>query len=275
MKTWTAPASLSLAVALFATLAMAQETGAPAVQRAIHDWLQAARETPLVAFSENNDGDVCLFGVRPAGERAIPFPAEEGFLPLLGGDLERTEASSGSPSPRPRGLRNEDAPFIKKFWRGEMIIGGTELASLGILLLTPRSVTGWPDKPLSHAGENFKRAWTQPPVWDKDKWYHNYVGHPYVGSLYYNMLRSQGATQLQSFLFSTLQCVLFEYVIEAAAEQPSQQDLLLTSTVGSLLGEVIHHWTLKMVQKDLTFLQKVLVLLANPSYVVNNGFRAK
>ncbi|MGH9317484.1 MAG: DUF3943 domain-containing protein [Thermoanaerobaculia bacterium] len=246
-----------------------------------------AREVP---FSEDNGGDVRLFGFRPTGEQAIPSATEEGVFPLFRGDpllpadaddsgsgseSEKAEDSSGSLSERPRGLRNQDAPFMKKFRRGERIIFGTELVSLGILLLSPQLVTQWSDDPLSNAAENLKRAWTLPPVWDNDGWYHNYVGHPYAGSIYYNMLRSQGATQMQSFLFSTLQCVLFEYVIEAVAERPSIQDLIFTSTLGSVLGEVFHRWALKMVQKDLTFLQKVLVLFADPSYVLNNGFRAR
>jgi uncharacterized protein DUF3943 len=267
---------------LLATFAAAQETSdptdpgrapeqPPALRRAIGGWLQATRETPPAAFPKNDGGDVCLSGTPSAGERALPYPPEEGFLPLHGSQFLLLAQSS----PKARGLRNQDAPYSTKVWRGEKIIGGIEVLSLGLLLLLPATVTAWQDNPLSHGGENFVRAWTHPPVWDKDKWYHDYVGHPYAGSLYYNMVRSQGATPLQSFLFSTLQCILFEYVIEAWAEQPSKQDLLLTSTVGSILGEVFHQWTLKMVQKKLTFLEKVLVFLANPTYVVNNGFQPR
>ncbi|MEO8432087.1 MAG: DUF3943 domain-containing protein [Acidobacteriota bacterium] len=200
---------------------------------------------------------------------------------LLGRDDVATRAPEalGKPEPEPllrtrSGLRNSDKSFGRKILRGEAIIGGVEVASLGVLLLMPKSVTKWDDSPLTEARANLKRAWSRPPVWDKDIFFHNFIGHPYAGSIYYNMARSQGATRTESFLFSTMQCVLFEYLIEAVAEQPSIQDLTITSTVGSLLGEAIHRWTLKMVSKDLTFWQKAVVLLLNPSYVVNNGFRA-
>lgn len=185
-----------------------------------------------------------------------------------------SDAPAPEPAPEHRGLRNAGKPFGTKLLRGEIIIGGVEALSLGILLAMPRSTTKWDPHPFAAAGAHLKRAWTQPPVWDKDAAFHDYVGHPYAGSVYYNMVRSQDATPLESFLFSTLQCVLFEYVIEAVAEQPSKQDLLITSTVGSLLGEVIHRLTLRMVQKPLNFWKKALILFLNPSYVANNGFRA-
>ena len=83
-------------------------------------------------------------------------------------------------------------------------------------------------------------AFTSPPIWDKDDWAFNYVGHPIAGSYYYNSVRSQNATWLESFLFATFQSCVWEYVIEGLAERPSIQDLIVTPIGGVIIGEPIH-----------------------------------
>lgn len=171
-------------------------------------------------------------------------------------------------------LRNDDQPFRKKFLRGFLITEIPQFASLGILLLLPSSISQWPEDPLKDGLNNLKRAYTNPPVWDGDKWWVN-AGHPLAGAIYYNMVRSQGATPLQSFLFSTFQSVAWEYGIEAIAEQPSIQDLLSTSPVGALIGELQHQATLKMANNGFNKGERILVLILNPSYVINNGFKVK
>ncbi len=172
-------------------------------------------------------------------------------------------------------LRNEKASLGKKLLAAEAVVGGMELAGMGILISLPKSITKWEDDWMDDAKSNLKRAWTKPPVWDKDEWAINYIGHPLAGAAYYNMLRSQGGSRLQSFLFSTVQSTLWEYVIEGIAEQPSIQDLFITPVVGSLIGELAHWGTERMRRNGFTFGEKVLVTVINPSYVINNGFRTK
>jgi len=172
-------------------------------------------------------------------------------------------------------LRNQDQPFSKKFWRATAYVQGAQLASVGILLVVPKSVSKWSDHPYQDAIKHWKRAYTTPPVWDKDDFLVN-AGHPYAGAIYYNLVRSQGATMLQSFLYSTFQSVWWEYGIEAGAEQPSITDLITTSPIGSIFGELTHRATLKMAQNGFnSFGEKALVLILNPSYVLNNGFKVK
>ena len=118
------------------------------------------------------------------------------------------------------------------------------------------------------------RAWTELPVWDGDIPFHNWIGHPYAGAFYYNMIRSQGGTVLQSFGFAAFQTVMWEYVLESWAEQPSIQDLITTSIMGSVLGELFNRWSVAILRKGhLNFGQKALVFFLNPSYVINNGYR--
>jgi hypothetical protein len=169
-------------------------------------------------------------------------------------------------------LRNQNASVWKKVGRGALLIGGAELLGMGILMLMPKEVTKWPEDWVADAGRNIKRAFTTAPVMDKDDWQMNYVGHPLAGALYYNTLRSQNATWFQSFLFSAGQSFIWEYVIEGIAEPPSIQDLIITPISGTILGEACHQLTMSMRKNGFSFVEKVVTLILNPMFVVNNGF---
>lgn len=170
-------------------------------------------------------------------------------------------------------LRNQDASIWTKMARAELFIGGTELLCMGILMAMPKEVTKWQPGYLNNAMKNIKRAFTTTPVNDQDNWGFNYVGHPIAGSLYYNSIRSQDATIFQSFAFSFAQSAFWEYVIEGTAEQPSLQDLIITPIFGTLLGEASHVATIKMRRNGFNWLEKITVIIINPFYAVNNGFR--
>ncbi len=173
-----------------------------------------------------------------------------------------------------RGVRNASSSYGTKFLRGTLIITGIELASGVALALLPKQSSKWDDDALGRGGSNFVRAWTEWPVWDGDEPYHNWLGHPYAGALYYNMIRSQGGTVLESFAFAAFQSVMWEYVMESFAEQPSIQDLIATPIMGAVLGELFNRWSVAILRKGrLNLGQKALVFFLNPSYVINNGYR--
>lgn len=170
------------------------------------------------------------------------------------------------------GLRNEDASSGKRFWRSQLLIGGTEIVGMAILMALPKSITKWDKNYIKKAKYNLKKNCTRLPAWDKDNFAMNYIGHPIVGSYYYNAMRSQGSKQWPAFLFSTVQSFLWEYGIEGVAERPSTQDLLVTSTTGALLGEVIHRGTLRMGRNGFSTFEKVVVMIINPLFILNNKF---
>ena len=172
-------------------------------------------------------------------------------------------------------LRNEYSSFWKKAGRGELLIGGIEAIGMITLMLMPKEVTKWEPGWIKSAEKNLARAFSTLPVWDKDDWVLNYIGHPIAGSYYYNAVRSQNATRFQSFLFATVQSCIWEYIIEGTAERPSIQDLFVTPVVGSLLGEPIHLATMSMRKNGFRFFEKVFVLVFNPMFVINNGFGPK
>jgi Domain of unknown function (DUF3943) len=172
-------------------------------------------------------------------------------------------------------LRNEHAGIWKKVGRAELFIGGVELVGMTVLILLPKEMTKWSDDWAQDAWRNLKRSFSTTPVWDKDDWALNYIGHPIAGSYYYNALRSQNASRFHSFLFSTAQSFIWEYIIEGVAERPSAQDLFITPVVGSLLGESTHMLTMSMRRNGFNFFEKVFVLLFNPMFVINNGFGSR
>jgi Domain of unknown function (DUF3943) len=169
-------------------------------------------------------------------------------------------------------LRNEHAGIWKKVGRAELFIGGVELVGIAVLIASPKEVTGWSPDWTQDAWRNLKRSFSAPPVWDDDDWQLNYIGHPIAGSFYYNSLRSQNASIFHSFLFATAQSFIWEYFIEATAEKPSAQDLIVTPIVGAILGESAHRLTMSMRRNGFNFFEKVFVIIFNPLFVMNNGF---
>lgn len=120
-----------------------------------------------------------------------------------------------------------------------MYFGATVIA-FGILYAMPESATNWDKQDMKENGifNKWKQNVKAGPVWDDDDWVLNYVTHPYSGGVYYMTARSSGFNIFESFLYSAFMSTFFwEYGIEAFAEIPSKQDLIVTPVIGSLIGE--------------------------------------
>jgi Domain of unknown function (DUF3943) len=124
-------------------------------------------------------------------------------------------------------------------YTSSMYLGATVIA-FGVLWVMPESATNWDKEEIKEKGllwkwkENVKAG----PVWDEDDWVLNWITHPYCGGIYYMTARSSGFSVLESFGYSTIMSTFFwEYGIEAFAEVPSIQDLIITPVVGSAVGE--------------------------------------
>lgn len=118
---------------------------------------------------------------------------------------------------------------------------GAAIISFGILWVSPESFSGWNKDEIREVGlftrwlENVKAG----PIWDQDDYFLNWIVHPWAGAIYYNAARGSGMKWWESFLFSTfMSTVMWEYGVEAFAEIPSWQDLIITPTVGSAIGEL-------------------------------------
>lgn len=149
------------------------------------------------------------------------------------------------------------------------------LVGIGVYALAPSSFTGTTKdgQQYEESWNQFKDAWTKPPVFDTDNPAVNYLGHPYFGAQFYLSQRNYGESPLYSFLFSTFMSTAFEYFIESWAEQPSINDLIVTPVLGSILGEGIFLATQEMRKDGFTTAEKIVVTVINPMYVFQNGYR--
>ena len=146
------------------------------------------------------------------------------------------------------------------------------------LLVMPQSVSKW-DPATKFKYENIRAqyilSYTKAPMIDTDLWTINYLGHPYQGSIYYNSVRSQGASVWESGLFCLSQSLLWEYVWEGGMEQPSIQDIIVTPVLGFAVGELTHRVAIKMGKNGYKWHEKVIISIINPNYAINVGFGRK
>jgi hypothetical protein len=117
---------------------------------------------------------------------------------------------------------------------------GSAIIAFGVIWTLPERVTNWHKDIMKKKGVlwKWKENVNAGPAWDADNWALNWITHPYCGGIYYMTGRSNGFTVLESFGYSAMMSTLFwEYGIEAFAERPSVQDLVITPVVGSAVGE--------------------------------------
>ncbi|RDU60780.1 DUF3943 domain-containing protein [Helicobacter marmotae] len=157
-----------------------------------------------------------------------------------------------------------------------VILGGT-LVGAGVLYLMPESVTNWNKDEIVNLGANWKRKISQSPVVDADDWFLNWVTHPYWGAVYYMQPRVAGFSWSESALYSILASAFFwEYGVEAFAEIPSWQDLIITPAIGSLIGELFYRATLSIHAKQDTLLgsrilgKSALLLMDPVGFIMQN-----
>ncbi len=126
----------------------------------------------------------------------------------------------------------------QRVWSQSKSIFGYVFTLAGASLLLPDSIRGYDDD----TGEPLHEKWGEHvkdgPVWDRDHWFYNYIGHPYQGGMYYQIARKSGYRQWDSAFYSFMMSTFWwEYGIEAFAEIPSIQDLVVTPTLGWVVGE--------------------------------------
>ena len=125
----------------------------------------------------------------------------------------------------------------ERLWSQTTSIFYYGLGIVAVLAVMPEDITNWESD-----DENLGQKWinnvTDGPAWDRDDVVLNYVMHPYFGGVYYQTARKSGYRQWDSFLYSALMSTVFwEYGVEAFAETPSMQDLVVTPVLGWVYGE--------------------------------------
>lgn len=128
-----------------------------------------------------------------------------------------------------------------RLWINTSVLSGAFVGTLLVLECLPEDATSWnraelQDVPLLKRWRD--HVIKQGPEWDHDKFYFNYILHPYAGAAYFMSARSCGFNFWRSALYSSIvSTVGWEFGIEAFMERPSIQDLFVTPIVGSCIGE--------------------------------------
>ena len=163
---------------------------------------------------------------------ALPgrFPPESEFS-LLSEDQKKLPADSGAESGEVqtdwKGIRKDTAYYM-----------GYQVVIIGILYLLPEDVTNWTTEQKKVGIQKWWENVTD-PHWDTDKFWINYIAHPYWGAIFYTRGRERGLGEWGAFGYSALLSAMYEFGIEALFEQPSYQDLVVTPVGGFLIGKYL------------------------------------
>lgn len=233
-----------------------------------------------------------LVTILPASALAV-FPAsDEGDVPNREGGAGNKKALNGTAlftnaSSRHFGAitvpSGETPSFIAVAenripdWNGIWIDTGAlfvgQIVVTGLVYMMPESVSSWSD---DQKKDSFKKYSENvfDPVIDKDKFYVNYIIHPYWGATYYTRGRERGLDKAQSFVYSALISAMFEFGVECFFEKPSIQDLIVTPVAGSLLGAFLFEpWRESIKRKqELRWYDHAVLIVTDPLGVLSSGF---
>lgn len=153
---------------------------------------------------------------------------------------------------------DETSPLVGQIgWTGLFLS-----VQLGVLIAAEPAT--WPGR--APSPEQMRQSFSGPPTTnDGDDWVTNYVGHPLMGGYLYVFARRTGTSVLGSFLWSTLSSVVWEYAFEGWYEQPSWSDLLVTSTVGTVIGEMMWRARENLMENGLQPAEYFLLALVDPA----------
>lgn len=175
----------------------------------------------------------------PAEEIWRQSAPQDAYAPFIGHVSARHAEAAGESY----GYNWRGAPVEQPDWRGVRrdvtYFLGYQFAAIAVLYVAPESISGWDREQKQNYSFSKWRNNVSNPVWDEDRWWVNYVTHPYWGGAYYTQARERGLDRAQAFWYSALLSTLFEYGAEALAEPVSIQDLVATPVVGFLVGEYL------------------------------------
>jgi len=131
---------------------------------------------------------------------------------------------------------NANGEDSDRLWSQTNSIFAYGFGVIGLIALLPEDISNWDKEQgiFNKWSDNVKSG----PVWDRDTGMLNLVGHPYFGGVYYQVARKSGYRQWDAFMYATIMSTFYwEYGIEAFAEVPSIQDLVITPVLGWAYGE--------------------------------------
>ncbi|MDP1929409.1 MAG: DUF3943 domain-containing protein, partial [Thiobacillus sp.] len=152
---------------------------------------------PLAAADRSADANPA-FIPDVAWDSSSPLAAHALFLdpgPALHADAAAPAdgyAWRGVPPARPDwyGVGRDTAYFL-----------GYQFSAIAVLYLAPERISGWDREQKRNYSFDKWRNNVSEPVWDGDRWWINYVLHPYWGGTYYIRARERGLDRAQSFWY--------------------------------------------------------------------------
>lgn len=164
-------------------------------------------------------------------------------------------------------------PDWSGIWRDTGILFASQVVAAGIIYTMPESFSGWSAEQKKNSFKKYARN-VSDPVMDKDKFYINYVLHPYWGATYYIRGRERGLDSVSSFIYSALISAMYEFGVECFSEKPSIQDLIVTPVGGAFLGAfVFEPWRESIKRKqDLRWYDHAALAVTDPVGVLSHGF---
>ena len=167
----------------------------------------------------------------------------------------------------------EPVPDWDGIWRDTSILMGSQVVMAGLIYVMPESVSNWSTEQKKQSFKKYAR-YVGDPIFDKDKFYINYLLHPYCGAAYYIRGRERGLDRASSLVYSALLSAMYEFGVEAFFEKPSIQDLIVTPVIGSFLGAFLFEpWRASIKRKqELQWYDHAALIVTDPAGVLSLGF---
>lgn len=158
-------------------------------------------------------------------------------------------------------------------WGDTGVLVGSQFVVAGLIYIMPESFSSWSAAQKKNSFKKYAKNIVN-PVFDKDKFYINYVLHPYWGATYYIRARERGLDNVSSLVYSALISAMYEFGVESFFEKPSIQDLIVTPVVGSLLGAFLFEpWRESIKRKqELRWYDHAALIVTDPVGVLSLGF---
>ena len=111
------------------------------------------------------------------------------------------------------------------------------------------------------------------PEFDKDTFDYNLFKHAASGGYYYLFYRSRGYSQQESFVWTALSSLAFEFTVETVTEKPSIQDIYQTPLFGAIVGIGFERLSQTLHSLD-TWYGHTLGYILNPFSLLPKNFAA-